>query len=64
MIAPGYFILAGVKGNEGAIITRNRYDVANVTALSDDRWYLVQTNSDHYTGDCPRRCTAARTNFE
>lgn len=64
LIAPGYLVVAGVKGDEGAIITRDRFGVANITTLSDERWYLVQTNSDHYTGDCPRRCQAARGNFE
>lgn len=29
-IAPSYIIIAGTKGNEGAIITRDRFSVANV----------------------------------
>ena len=41
VIAPGYFIVAGTKGNEGAIISRDRYDAANIDTLAADRWYLV-----------------------
>ena len=64
MIAPAYFILAGVKGNEGAIISRDRFGAANIVTLTDDKWYLVQTNQDHFSGDCPTRCQAANSNFE
>jgi hypothetical protein len=56
IIAPGYYILAGTKGNEGSIITRDRFAAPNITTISDENWYLVQTNQDHYTGECPMRC--------
>ncbi len=39
-----YFILAGIKDNEGAIITRDRMSSVNITYLSNDHWFLVQTN--------------------
>jgi hypothetical protein len=41
MVAPAYFILAGTKNNEGAIISRDRFGTAHLDELSDDRWYLV-----------------------
>jgi hypothetical protein len=53
--ALGYIILAGTKDNEGVIIARENKGVANVRTIGEDDgiWYLVQTNSDHWTGDCP-----------
>lgn len=30
IIAPAYFIIAGTKGNEGAVITRDRFYVAHL----------------------------------
>lgn len=56
LIAPGYFIVAGLKENEGAIISRDRFGAANITTLTDNKWFLVQTNQDHFIGDCPLRC--------
>ena len=64
MIAPSYIILAGTQGNEGAIITIDRFFSANIETLTDTKWYLVQTNEDHFKGDCPARCAAAKANFE
>lgn len=63
LIAPAYLIVAGTKGNEGAIISRDRFGIANITTLTDDKWFLVQTNQDHFSGDCPMRCQAANSNF-
>jgi hypothetical protein len=64
MIAPCYFIIAGVKENEGAIISRDRFTAANVTSLSNETWYIVQTNEDHFDGICLQRCAAARKNLD
>jgi hypothetical protein len=64
MIAPGYLIVAGTKDYEGAIIARDRFGAANITTLDENHWYLVQTNQDHFAGDCPTRCQAAHANFE
>lgn len=41
VVAPGYLIVAGVKDNEGSVITRDRFGVAHVDTLSEDRWFLV-----------------------
>ena len=62
-VAPCYIVIAGTKGNEGVVITRDRQGIANVTTLSDEKWYLAQTNQDHYTGVCPIRCQTANHNF-
>lgn len=46
--ALGYFTLAGTKGDEGVVISRNNWGPANERYLSeaDGTWYLVQTNND------------------
>lgn len=64
IIAPAYYIVAGTKDFEGAIISRDRFGAVNITTLDEDHWYLVQTNQDHFSGDCPTRCQTARANFE
>eukprot|EP00178_Gracilaria_changii_P006355 TRINITY_DN20958_c0_g1_i1.p2 TRINITY_DN20958_c0_g1~~TRINITY_DN20958_c0_g1_i1.p2 ORF type:complete len:130 (-),score=8.43 TRINITY_DN20958_c0_g1_i1:18-407(-) len=64
VIAPGYIVLAGLEGNEGTIISRDRFGPAHIDTLSDDRWYLLQTNSDHWTGRCPGRCTVGNANMK
>lgn len=46
------------------MISRNRDGPANVTQISEEHWYVVQTNDDHFAGVCRERCTAARANFE
>ena len=64
VIAGGYFILGGLRENEGAIITRDRTGTIDITTLSENRWYLLQTNQDHFSGDCPIRCTKGRERME
>ena len=49
-------ILAGTKDYEGTIISRDRFAPAHVDNLTSDRWYLLQTNDDHYAGECEERC--------
>lgn len=51
--APAYLIMAGAKMNEGAIITRDRESPADVWVLGADRWFLVETNYDHW-GPVPK----------
>lgn len=67
----GYVILAGTKGDEGAIIARDRLGPAHIDQLSekDGVWYLVQTNNDHWSSDkrkggCFYRCAAAKKHIE
>ncbi|CAB4015127.1 Hypothetical predicted protein, partial [Paramuricea clavata] len=50
MIAPAYIIVGGVKKGEGAVVTRARIETLDVWKLnvSDGRWFLVETNYDHW----------------
>eukprot|EP01125_Pyxidicula_operculata_P012605 TRINITY_DN4144_c0_g2_i1.p1 TRINITY_DN4144_c0_g2~~TRINITY_DN4144_c0_g2_i1.p1 ORF type:complete len:311 (+),score=62.90 TRINITY_DN4144_c0_g2_i1:95-1027(+) len=49
LIADVYYIVAGAKPGEGAVISRNRTDAADVWKLSPpQRWFEVQTNYDHW----------------
>uniref|UniRef100_A0A914C8F8 N-acylethanolamine-hydrolyzing acid amidase n=1 Tax=Acrobeloides nanus TaxID=290746 RepID=A0A914C8F8_9BILA len=49
-VAPSYLIMGGVKPGEGAIITRNRWSSADVYKINieKDRWFLLETNFDHW----------------
>jgi len=70
--APGYIILAGTEPGEGVVITRDRFGVAHEDWISDNssngtKWYVVQTNSDHWLPDqCNNksRCGAAHKNLD
>lgn len=59
-IAPSYYAVSGLNGYEGAIISRDRYGVAHVDMISDQRWFVSQTNDDHWTGVCTIRCSYVR----
>lgn len=64
IITRGYFIIAGVNGDDAAVISRDRQGAANVTFISEEHWYVVQTNDDHFDGICRERCVSAKANFE
>jgi hypothetical protein len=55
-IAPSYYCLSGNETYQGVIIARDRFSVAHVDFLSKERWYVAQTNDDHWTGKCTQRC--------
>nr|6DY3_B Chain B, N-acylethanolamine-hydrolyzing acid amidase beta-subunit [Caenorhabditis elegans]6DY3_D Chain D, N-acylethanolamine-hydrolyzing acid amidase beta-subunit [Caenorhabditis elegans]6DY3_F Chain F, N-acylethanolamine-hydrolyzing acid amidase beta-subunit [Caenorhabditis elegans]6DY3_H Chain H, N-acylethanolamine-hydrolyzing acid amidase beta-subunit [Caenorhabditis elegans] len=61
LFSPSYIIVAGIKKNEGVVISRNRWSAANVYPLNVDanQWFLVETNFDNWKkqGD-DRRITA------
>jgi N-acylethanolamine-hydrolysing acid amidase len=59
-IAPSYYAVSGTGNYEGAIISRDRYGVAHIDMLSDENWYVAQTNDDHWTGVCTIRCQYVR----
>lgn len=63
----GYIILAGTKPGEGAVISRRRFSTAHVNKLDADngKWFLVQTNSDHWKKNvgCQWRCEHATDNM-
>ena len=53
LIAPVYFIVAGVKPDEGAVITRNQWEAIDIWRLNAsssgiEKWYLLETNYDHW----------------
>lgn len=53
LIAPAYFIVGGVKPNEGVVITRSQSDLVNAWKLNPnsagiEKWFLLETNYDHW----------------
>jgi len=53
LIAPVYFILAGVNPDEGAVITRNQNTLIDIwminkTSTDFNKWFLLETNYDHW----------------
>jgi len=60
----GYNILAGVKDDEGVVISRNRFGPAHEDHLNSTNgtWFVVQANSDGWI-DCTGRCLSAVTNM-
>jgi hypothetical protein len=49
LIANVYYIMAGTKAGEGAVITRNAQNATDVWKLNaPTRWYEVETNYDHW----------------
>jgi len=58
-----YVIVAGVGNYEGAAISRDRFGSAHVEMLSEENWFVVQTNDDHFTGKCRGRCTTGIENM-
>lgn len=49
--AASYFILGGTELGQGAVVTADRDRAADVWSLDADagRWYVVETNYDHWT---------------
>eukprot|EP00350_Pseudokeronopsis_sp_OXSARD2_P014061 CAMPEP_0170546808 /NCGR_PEP_ID=MMETSP0211-20121228/5142_1 /TAXON_ID=311385 /ORGANISM="Pseudokeronopsis sp., Strain OXSARD2" /LENGTH=218 /DNA_ID=CAMNT_0010851455 /DNA_START=356 /DNA_END=1012 /DNA_ORIENTATION=+ len=64
IIAPTYYILAGVKNDEGAVITRERFEPAAIEVLSETNWYVSITNDDQFAGQCQTRCKVVKENME
>jgi len=50
LIADVYYIIAGTKAGQGAVISRNRTDAADVWMIDapHGRWFEVETNYDHW----------------
>ena len=58
-----YLIIAGTKDDEGVILSRDQFAVANEEFLNSSAgvWNLVVTNNDYWTEEgCYGRCAAAR----
>ena len=47
-IAPAYIIVSGTQGNEGVVITRDRFEPVNTWPLTETDWFHVETNYDHW----------------
>ncbi|ETN82920.1 hypothetical protein NECAME_17606, partial [Necator americanus] len=61
LFSPSYIIIGGRQAGEGAIISRNRMKAADVITLSENQWFLVETNFDHWEKDMDkRRITAVK----
>ncbi|KAL4481490.1 hypothetical protein ABPG74_007579 [Tetrahymena malaccensis] len=50
---PAYFIIAGLSGNQGTVLERDRESVHLQTTLSDSTWFICQTNYDRSQPDNP-----------
>ena len=48
LITNAYFIIGGLEGNDGAVITRNRNYAADIWEIKDHTWYVAETNYDHW----------------
>ena len=48
LIAPCYIIVAGTLPNEAAVITRDRISAVDIWSMDNDKWYLLETNYDHW----------------
>lgn len=48
LVAPCYIILAGTRPHEGVVITRDRIAALDLWKINGERWYLVETNYDHW----------------
>ena len=49
MTSPSHFILGGLEQNEGVVVSRDFDKPADIRWLSDEDWFVVQTNSDVWT---------------
>ncbi|CDW81180.1 n-acylethanolamine-hydrolyzing acid amidase-like [Stylonychia lemnae] len=45
---PCYIIVGGIQKNDGIVITREREGVNHTNQLSDEQWYVAQTNMDYW----------------
>eukprot|EP00350_Pseudokeronopsis_sp_OXSARD2_P013931 CAMPEP_0170542488 /NCGR_PEP_ID=MMETSP0211-20121228/1888_1 /TAXON_ID=311385 /ORGANISM="Pseudokeronopsis sp., Strain OXSARD2" /LENGTH=309 /DNA_ID=CAMNT_0010845559 /DNA_START=196 /DNA_END=1125 /DNA_ORIENTATION=- len=63
-IVPFYGILSGPGENEGIIISRDPDGIAAINRIDEHKWYLVQTNDDHFDGICQQRCIDAHQHMK
>jgi len=66
LAAPIYLTVSGVKSGEGAIITRNRNYPEDIWRLdpSNGRWFLAETNDDHWKPPEDNRRDAANNSMK
>ena len=55
LIAPSYIIVGGAAPRQGVVITRDRMSALNIWELNaeENKWFLVETNYDHWTTPPP-----------
>ena len=46
MTSPSHFIVGGISGNEGIVISRNEDTTDHTYVLSEDNWFVAMTNVD------------------
>ena len=46
LTSPANFIIGGLSGNEGIVLTRDIDKVVHVYELSDTQWFVAMTNVD------------------
>lgn len=61
----GYNTLAGIKGDEGVVISRDRFGPAHEDWLdsASGKWFVVQANTDEWLDNCTSTRCAAATEF-
>lgn len=63
-IAASYYAIAGSKNKQGAVITKDRTGPAHIDQLSEENWYVSQTNDDHWKGICNIRCSYVKDSLD
>ena len=48
MTSPGHYIIGGLSGNEGIVISRDEDNTVHRDELTDDKWFVVGTNVDFW----------------
>jgi hypothetical protein len=48
IIAEAFYIISGLENNQGAVVTRNRWNLENLWLLNETTWFLLETNYDHW----------------
>ena len=46
MTAPGHFIVGGLEGSQGVVLSRDADVVDHKFELSESHWYIAMTNTD------------------
>lgn len=62
--SPGYIIVGGVQGNEGVVVARNSIGTNHTHWLSDDEWFVAQTNRDTWRDFGDHRYNTTVNNME
>ena len=62
LTSPCHFIVGGLQENEGIVISRGIDSTDHTYELSEDNWFVLQTNVDTWLVTDPR-FEAAKTNM-